>query len=202
MAEPVAGRPAARVCGDAGGPADRIKNLASGDPVQLTFGGVHASRPGGHPKGTGFCTRPSTMASGPCRRSAGSLAKSSGRKECGPVARWPTPRVRESRRDLHCGRIQWIQCTRRYRDARDRRIPTTPTADQRFSPDGQSMAVVSCRGGTVWPLFDPPVGTAIAPPVTGDFQEWRRTGVDSRRKVAPHSVVTRGPSESVAGVGR
>ena len=61
---------------------------------------------------------------------------------------------------------------------------------------------LSCRGGTVWRLLDPPLEWRRASPSHGGLSRGRRTGVDARRKIAPHSVVTRGQCESVAGVGR
>ena len=64
---------------DAGGtPQVWIKNLATGEPVQLTFGDIPASRPRWSPQGDRIVYSTSAMASGPCRRWAGSLARSSG----------------------------------------------------------------------------------------------------------------------------
>ena len=52
MAEPVAGRPEARICQRCRRDSQVwIKNLATGDPVQLTFGDVPASRPRWSPRG-------------------------------------------------------------------------------------------------------------------------------------------------------
>ena len=154
---------------DAGGtPQVWIKNLATGEPVQLTFGDVPVSRPRWSSQGDRIVYRPSAMASGPCRRSAGSRARSSGTegmRTCRAMGRLVFERAGEV----------FIAGT----DGSDIRVwphprrlnpyygDTWPT----FSPDGTSIAVFLAEEGRYGDYWILPLNGDEPRRVTWDFQE-------------------------------
>ena len=91
---------------DAGGtPQVWIKNVATGDPVQITFGDFPAVRPRWSARGRPhhlLAQRRWHLVRAATRR--GTSPDREGRLECRCVARWPTACLRKSRTDFHCRR--------------------------------------------------------------------------------------------------
>ena len=183
---------------DAGGtPQVWIKNFATGNPIQITFGDVPAVRPRWSAQGDRIIySRRDGGIWSVAPSGAGTSPDPEGRPACRSVARWPPAGVRESQTDFH-RRCRW-----RWRTPVAATAPAADRALWRQLADllagRQVDRGLPRRTGPIWRLLDRAFGRQRASASHVRPAGWRCTHLDSRWQVARRFLGTIGQRELVA----